>query len=67
MRNQKVLNIILGILLGIILFLASLFLILNTEAKDLDNAARDDAPVGLFFCLMVGSITRWMDHQILHW
>lgn len=60
MKNKKVLNIILGILMGIVLFLAILFLILNTEIKDLDDAARDDAP-GEFVLLSAGWVHYQMD------
>ena len=60
MKNKKILNIILGILVGIILLLVGLFLILNTEIKDLDDAARGDAP-GDFVLLSAGWVHYQMD------
>jgi len=60
MKNQKILNIILGILGGIVLFLVGIFLILNTENKDMDDAARDVAP-GEFVLLSAGWVHYQMD------
>ncbi|MEE9599519.1 MAG: alpha/beta hydrolase [Anaerolineales bacterium] len=60
MKNKKILIVILGILVVIVLFLIGLVLILNTENKDLDDAARDDAP-GEFVLLSAGWVHYQMD------
>jgi pimeloyl-ACP methyl ester carboxylesterase len=43
MRKQRNIKVILGILLGLVLLFACIFLILNVEKLDLTNAVRDDA------------------------